>query len=55
MKAMMKLILWCVVAMTVTGCLYQMPDEEEVDLKPTTNNPNVIHAHQQSALPGIAG
>lgn len=55
MKTITRLFFLMVLCVTVTGCLYKMPEEDDVDLKPTTNNPDVIRSRQESALPGLGG
>lgn len=38
----------------LTGCLYRMPQEDDVDLRPTTNNPNVIKERETNLIPGVS-
>ena len=37
----------------LSGCLYRMPKEDEIDVRPTTNNRNVISEHDAGFMPGL--
>lgn len=36
----------------MTSCLYKMPEEDYIELRPTTNNPNIIRQTPDS-IPGM--
>ena len=35
-----------------SSCIYKMPEEDMVDLRPTTNNPTVIPVANNGLVPG---
>lgn len=35
-----------------SGCMYRMPSDDDVDLKPTTNNPDVVNQRDPGWMPG---
>lgn len=37
-----------------TGCLYKMPEEDCADLRPMTNNPNVVKQMDGQWMPGVS-
>lgn len=38
---------------SLSGCLYKMPDDDDIRMVPTTNNPNIIKDAGPSISPGI--
>jgi len=38
---------------TFSSCIYKMPEEDMVDLRPTTNNPTVIPVADNGLVPGL--
>lgn len=54
MMKFVRLTLLAALALPLSGCLYRMPEDDEVSLVPNTNNPTVYRENSSKWQPSIS-
>lgn len=49
---MLRILALCALLVSLSGCLYRMPNDDVICTLPNTNNPHITNERPHSFIPG---